>query len=57
MPLPPFPPPPRVTQGRQVARLGGGLPPLSKRAGGRGARLRGLLLLGGLLRPNRAGVE
>ena len=52
----PHPPPPGY-QGRQVARRGGWLPPSAKWLGGRGACLRGQLLLGGLLRPGRARVE
>ena len=55
--MPPPRPPPRVTQGRQVARRAGGSPRSAKGLVGRGARLRGGLLLGGLLRPSRAGVE
>ena len=57
MPLPPSPPPPGLPRGGRSPGGEGGSPPSAKGLGGRGGRLRGRLLLGGLLRPSRAGVE
>ena len=53
----PIPPPPGLPGGSRSPGGEGGSPPSTKGLGGRGASLRGLLLLGGLLRPSRAGVE